>query len=48
MPGDTIEVLFDSGADGSASPLSYGEHGVSVATAQPLHFVDAHGGSPGI
>ena len=48
MPGDTIEVLLDSGADGSALPLSYGSHGVSVETAQPLHFVDAQGGSLGI
>ena len=48
MPGDTIEVLLDSGADGSALPLSYGNHGVSVETGQPLHFVDAQGGSLGI
>ena len=44
MPGDTIEVLLGSGADGSALPLSYGSHGVSVETAQPLHFVDAQDG----
>lgn len=42
MQGDTIEVLLDSGADGSALPLSYGSHGVAVEAAQPLHFVDAH------
>ena len=48
MPGDTFEVLLDSGVDGSALPLSYGNHGASVETGQPLHFVDAQGGSLGI
>lgn len=38
MPGDTIEVLLDSGADGSALPLSYGNHGVSVENWTTLAF----------
>ena len=39
QPGEPIEVLLDSGADGSALPLSFGHMGVSVGGSHGMNYV---------
>ena len=48
QPGEPIEVLLDSGADGSALPLSFGHMGVSVGGSHGMNYVDAQGSPLGI
>ena len=48
QPGELIEVLLDSGADGSALPLSFGHMGVSVGGPHGMNYVDAQGSPLGI
>lgn len=43
QPGEPIEVLLDSGADGSALPLSFGNMGVSIGGSHGMNYVDAQG-----
>ena len=39
----TVEIILDSGADGSALPLEYAEAGVAMTPDDKLRFVDAQG-----
>eukprot|EP00434_Breviolum_minutum_P037111 symbB.v1.2.032893.t1/scaffold4013.1/size46388/4 len=48
QPGEPIEVLLDSGADGSALPLSFGNMGVSIGGSHGMNYVDAQGSPLGI
>ena len=38
-----VEIILDSGADGSALPMEYGHAGVPTALDDRLRFVDAQG-----
>ena len=38
-----VEIILDSGADGSALPLEYSNTGVALASDNKLRFVDAEG-----
>ena len=38
-----VEIILDSGADGSALPLEYSNTGVALASDDKLRFVDAQG-----
>ena len=38
-----VEIILDSGADGSALPMEYGHAGVPTASDDRLRFVDAQG-----
>lgn len=42
---EKVDIILDSGADGSVLPLHYGHVGKSVKPSENLHFVDAHGAS---
>ena len=48
QPGEPIEVLLDSGADGSALPLSFGHMGVSIGSSHGMNYLDAQGSPLGI
>lgn len=42
---EKVDIILDSGADGSVLPLHYGDVGKSVKPSEKLHFVDAQGAS---
>ena len=41
--GDPVDIILDSGADGSVLPMSYAHVGTSVLSQQESSYVDAQG-----